>query len=175
LLLCFRTENLSSQHKEAVSNVGATPIDYTTEDFVQRIFTLTGDGVDAVFDPIGGTHLTGSFKTLRKGGRLVAYGFYSVLKRGRNAVLDILSQFVRVALWNVAPNGKHAAFYSIEDVKKKHPAWFREDLLTLLDLLAKGQIKPIIAERLPLEDVVHAHELLENAEVQGKLVLIPNP
>jgi NADPH:quinone reductase len=45
---------------------------------------------------------------------------------------------------------------------------------SMFDLLATGQIKPLIAERLPLEGVVHAHELLENAEVQGKLVLIPN-
>ena len=141
---------------------------------MERIFTLTGDGVDAVFDPIGGTHLNRSFKTLRKGGRLVAYGFYSVVKRGGNAVLDVLSQYVRLMLWSVLPNGKRAMSYSIGGVKKKHPAWFREDLTALFDLLATGQIKPLIAERLPLEGVVHAHELLENAEVQGKLVLIPN-
>jgi NADPH:quinone reductase-like Zn-dependent oxidoreductase len=66
----------SKRNHGRVMSLGATPIDYTTEDFVERIFTLTGDGVDAVFDPIGGTHLNRSFKTLRKGGCLVAYGFY---------------------------------------------------------------------------------------------------
>lgn len=165
----------ASKGKQArVSSLGATPIDYTTEDFVERIFILTGDGVDAVFDPIGGTHLNRSFQTLRKGGRLVAYGFYSVVKQGGNALLDVVSQYLRLMLWNAAPNGKKATFYSITGVKKKHPEWFREDLATLFDLLAKGQIKPIIAARFPLEDVVRAHELLENGEVQGKIVLIPN-
>jgi len=45
----------ASKHNHGlVSALGATPIDYRTEDFVERIRGLTGDGVDAVFDPIGG-------------------------------------------------------------------------------------------------------------------------
>ena len=42
-----------SKH-ELVKRLGATPIDYKGEDFVERIRSLTGDGVDAVFDAIGG-------------------------------------------------------------------------------------------------------------------------
>ena len=45
----------------------------------------------------------------------------------------------------------------------------------LLDLLAAGKLRPVIAARLSLDDVVRAHQLVEHAEVQGKLVLIPNP
>ncbi|NIR40637.1 MAG: zinc-binding dehydrogenase, partial [Actinobacteria bacterium] len=44
----------SKHNHELVSALGATPIDYRTEDFVARIRSLTGDGVDVVFDPIGG-------------------------------------------------------------------------------------------------------------------------
>ena len=44
----------SKYNHELVSALGATPIDYRTEDFCERIRSLTGDGVDAVFDPIGG-------------------------------------------------------------------------------------------------------------------------
>jgi NADPH2:quinone reductase len=44
----------SKHNHELVSALGATPIDYRTEDFVKRIRDLTGDGVDVVFDPIGG-------------------------------------------------------------------------------------------------------------------------
>ena len=44
----------SKYNHELVSGLGATPIDYRTEDFVERIRDLTGDGVDVVFDPIGG-------------------------------------------------------------------------------------------------------------------------
>ena len=59
-------------------------------------------------------------------------------------------------------------------MKKKHPDWFREDLTVLLGLLAAESIKPVIAEHLPLKDVVQAHRQVERAEVQGKIVLVPN-
>jgi len=39
---------------------------------------------------------------------------------------------------------------------------------------AKNVIKPVIAARLPLEEVANAHELIEHAQIQGKLVLLPN-
>src|SRR5918994_7196674 len=55
---------------ELVSSLGATPIDYQHVDFVEEILRLTGDGVDVVFDGIGGTHLWRSLKTLRSGGKV---------------------------------------------------------------------------------------------------------
>src|SRR5258707_1676791 len=68
----------SKGKQERVSSLGTTPIDYTTEDFVERIFILTGDGVDAVFDPIGGTHLNRSFPNLPKGVGLGSLGSYTL-------------------------------------------------------------------------------------------------
>ena len=159
-----------------VVRLGATPIDYRTEDFVRRIATLTsGVGVEAVFDPMGSAHLKRSVRAVRKGGTVVAYGFYEAANRGSNVVLDVLSQYLRLALWSLPPQRKRVAFYDIRPEKKKHPDWFRADLTTLLGLLAAGSLRPVIAARLPLEDAVRAHQQLERAEVQGKLVLIPNP
>jgi NADPH2:quinone reductase len=43
----------------------------------------------------------------------------------------------------------------------------------LLDLLRRGEIHPTVAERLPLSEARHAHELLDSAASKGKLVLIP--
>jgi NADPH:quinone reductase len=54
------------------------------------------------------------------------------------------------------------------------PAWFRQDLVTLLDLLKQGKIRPLIAERLPLERARRAHEMLGQGGVLGKIVLVPN-
>jgi NADPH:quinone reductase-like Zn-dependent oxidoreductase len=146
------------------------------EVFVGRVAALTGGvGVDAVFDPMGSAHLKRSVKTVRKGGSVVGYGFYETANRGGNVVLDVLSQYLRLALWSLPPQRKHVAFYDIRSQKKKRPDWFREDLTALFGLLAAGTLRPVIAERLPLEDVVKAHQQVEHAEVQGKLVLIPNP
>ena len=65
----------SKSNHALVSALGATPIDYRTEDFVERVRAMTGDGVDAVFDVIGGARqLWRSYRALRRGGRLVMLG-----------------------------------------------------------------------------------------------------
>jgi NADPH:quinone reductase-like Zn-dependent oxidoreductase len=125
-----------------VARLGATPIDYRTEDFVGRVAAFTGGvGVDAVFDPMGSAHLKRSVKTVRKGGSVVAYGFYETANRGGNVVLDVLSQYLRLALWSLPPQRKHVAFYDIRPQKKKRPDWFQEDLTALLGLLAAGTLQ----------------------------------
>lgn len=158
----------SKTKHELVKQLGATPIDYKSENFVERIRSLTGDGIDVAFDPIGGDNFKRSFRALRRGGKLVAYGFYdAVLGKGGSIPID----FMRLQLWNFLPNGRSTAFYSIGPLRQKQPNWFSEDLTILFDLLAQKKIKPIIAMRMPLAEVAHAHKLIEQAEVQGKIVL----
>ncbi|MBV7339416.1 medium chain dehydrogenase/reductase family protein [Chloroflexi bacterium TSY] len=158
-----------SKH-DLIADLGAIPIDYKKEDFVERIGHLTNDGVDAVFDPIGGDNFKRSFKTLRSGGKLVAYGFYnaSMGKEGGSIIVE----FLRILLWNILPNRRSTAFYSIGSWRKKHADWFHEDLTKLFALLAQGTISPIVAKRMPLLEASHAHELIEQANVQGKIVLM---
>lgn len=166
----------SKAKHELVSRLGARPIDYRTEDFVERVRALTGGvGADAVFDPMGSAHLKLSARAVRKGGTIVAFGYYQAANRGTGAVRDVMSQYLRLLLWSLPPARKHAAFYDTRPTKRKHPDWYRYDLARLFALLAAGRLKPVIADRLPLEEVVIAHRRLEQAEVQGKLVLTPNP
>src|SRR5512139_1743555 len=75
----------SAQGAAVVRELGGIPIDYKNADFVKEIYALTGDGVDAVFDGIGGDNLWRSRDALREGGRLVTYGFQSKLRGGRMA------------------------------------------------------------------------------------------
>jgi NADPH:quinone reductase-like Zn-dependent oxidoreductase len=73
----------SARGAPVVSELGAIPMDYQHQDFVKEIQHLTGDGVDVVFDPIGGAHLWDSRKALRpwrEGGGLRAHQLDS---RGR--------------------------------------------------------------------------------------------
>jgi len=167
----------ASKPKHAlVQRLGATPIDYRAEDFVERIATLTGRaGVDAAFDSMGSAHLKRSVRAVRMGGTVVAYGYYEAAQRGGNPVLDVLLQYVRLGLWSLPPQRKHVAFYDTRPTKKKHPDWYRDDLARLFAWLAAGELKPVIAARLPLDEVVRAHQEVERADVQGRLILIPNP
>jgi NADPH:quinone reductase-like Zn-dependent oxidoreductase len=167
----------ASKAKHAlVSRLGAMPIDYHAEDFAGRARALTGGvGVDAVFDPMGSAHLKLSARAVRNGGTIVAFGYYQAANRGTGALRDILSQYLRLWLWSLPPGRKHVAFYDTRPTKRKHPDWYRDDLARLFALLAAGTLKPAIAARLPLEEAVIAHRKLEQAKVQGKLVLTPNP
>jgi NADPH2:quinone reductase len=69
------------------------------------------------------------------------------------------------------PGRKRVVPYSIQTLKRLKPAWFREDLIVLLDLLQQKKIKPLIAQRFPLTEARQAQEVLGNGGVIGKIVL----
>ena len=79
---------------------------------------------------------------------------------------------------SLLPNGKRAQWYAIVGpllgMKNRHPEWFCEDLAKLIALLAEGKIKPVVPGRLPLEEIVHAHDLLVHEQVRGKIVSLPH-
>jgi NADPH2:quinone reductase len=171
----------SSRGTSAVSDLGAIPIDYQHQDFVQEVHRLTSEGVDVVFDGIGGSNLWRSREALRPGGTIVVYGFTSKLRGGRLASgrsgsrhrfreAAILGTYI-ARNWFL-PGRKRMVPYSIQTLKRLKPALFRQDLITLLDLLQQQEIKPLIAQRLPLTEARQAHELLGEGGVTGKIVLV---
>ena len=180
-LECYGT--CSSRGASAVSELGGAPIDYQHQDFVEEIHRLTGEGVDVVFDGIGGAHIWRSRKALRPGGRVVAYGLTAMLHGGRLASGrgGRRDRFRGIAIFGVyivggwlLPGRKRVAPYSIQWLKRLKPAWFREDLIALFNLLEQRKIKPLIAQRFPLAEARHAHELLGKGGVTGKIVLVCN-
>jgi NADPH2:quinone reductase len=173
----------SSRGASAVSDLGGIPIDYQHRDFVREIHRLTGEGVDIVFDGIGGTHIWRSRKALRPGGRVVAYGLTSSLREGRLASgrPGRRHRFRGIAIFGLyiaggwlLPGRKRVVVYSIQWLKRLKPALFRQDLIALFELLQQQQIKPLIARRFPLAEARHAHELLGKGGVTGKIVLVRN-
>jgi len=172
----------SSRGASAVSNLGGIPIDYQHQDFVEEIRRLTGEGVDVVFDSIGGTHIWRSRKALRSGGRVVAYGLTGSLRGGRltSGRSGRRHRFRAIAIFGLYlaagwlfPGRKRVVPYSIQWLKRLKPELFRQDLTTLFDLLRQQKIKPLIAQRFPLAEARQAQELLGNGGVTGKLVLVP--
>src|SRR5262249_12485914 len=126
-----------------IRELGATPIDYLREDFVR----LVPGGFDVVFDGVGEDGYRRSFAALKPGGLLCAYG-YSAGVEAKRRMLTILAWIARLYLWGWLPAGKRARFYSINVMRARRPAWFREDLERLFELLATGAIRPRVAERI---------------------------
>lgn len=160
-----------------VAALGATPIDYRNEDVAQRIHSLTNagvdnddmdnSGVDVVFDPIGGIRqLWRSHKALNRNGRLVWFGVAAAKQSGLKIIPLTLGM---VALLKLKPGGRQLL---LTPDWGKDKAWYRQTLSELLGLLATGQLKPLVAARIPLTDAASAHELLERGGYAGKIVLI---
>jgi NADPH2:quinone reductase len=171
----------SSRGAQAVSALGAIPIDYQHQDFVKEVHRLTGEGVDVVFDPMGGAHLWRSRSALRPGGKVVGYGAIgsirgeglSSTRPGRRQRFRGFASFASyIAGGWLLPGRKRVVPYSIQTLKRLRPAWFREDLIALLDLLLQQKIRPLVAGRFPLAEARQAHELLGKGGVTGKLVLV---
>jgi NADPH:quinone reductase len=171
----------SARGASAVTELGGIPIDYQHQDFVQEIHSLTGEGVDVVFDGIGGSHIWRSRKALRRGGRVVAYGLTGMLSGGRLASgrsggrhpfrgIAIFALYI-VGGW-LLPGRRRVVPYSIQTLKRLRPAVFRQDLIALFDLLQQQKIKPLVAQRLPLVEARQAQELLGKGGVTGKIVLV---
>jgi NADPH2:quinone reductase len=165
----------------AVADLGGIPIDYQHQDFVEELRRLAGEGVDVVFDPLGGAHLWRSRETLRRGGRVVGYGAISAIRgEGLSSTRPGSRQrfrgFAGFALYIAGgwllPGRKRIVPYSIQTLKRLRPAQFRQDLVALLELLRRQMIKPLVARRFPLSEAREAQELLAKGGVTGKIVLV---
>ena len=123
--------------------------------------------IQLVFDPIGGARqLWRSNRALRKGGRLVWFGVAATKKDGLRVIPITM---LTVGLLKLFPGGKH--LLTIPDLGADN-AWYRQTLAKLLDMLAAGEINPIVSDRIPLAEAARAHELLERGEYAGKVVLV---
>jgi NADPH:quinone reductase len=161
------------EHAALIRELGATPIDYRREDFTR---VLPG-GFDVVLDGIGEDGYRRSFAALKRGGLLCVYGYTAGVQAQRR-LASILMWIARVYLWrrllSWLPGGKRLRVYSINVMRARHPAWFREDLEGLFRLLATRAIRPRVAERISFDEVAEAHRRLEAGGLEGKLVLRPD-
>ena len=159
----------STSKHEYVRALGAAPVDYR-DDVTAKVREISPGGVDAVFDHVGGPGLVDSYRMLRRGGTLVTYGSASTLDGSTGHwIKPYLPIFARVLRWTATPDGKRATFYYV----KRWPKLFRQDLSTVLSLLAAGKIEAHVARRIPLEEASEALELLASGKASGKVVLVP--
>lgn len=135
----------SRTHHDYVRSLGAHHvIDYTTEDFVATMKRLVPEGVDHVFDTVGGEVYRKSFGVLKPGGHIVS--IREKPSEQMNAKYGVRSGYVFVS-----PDGA--------------------ELTALADLLEEGDIQPPAIEELPLADAARAFERSMAGHVAGKLVL----
>lgn len=148
-----------------LSQFGAVPIDYRSQDYVEVIHNAEPNGLDFVFEGIGGKEGDRAMSVLRKSGKLVAYAAPVGLG-------SIVMDAFKLMATNLRSDGKRAEFYGITMLYLRDKNPFMEDLPKLFKMLEEGKTKPVITEKLPLLDAKKANELLENGKVTGNIVLL---
>ncbi len=149
----------SEERCAAVEALGATPINYRTEDFAARLEkTTAGRGVDVILDIVGGPYLAKNIASLARDGRLVMIGFMGGTDASFNARQIILRRLTITG-----------STLRIRTIQEKG-AIARQLEEHVWPLLARGEVKPIIHATFPLERASDAHRALDQGHV-GKIVL----
>ena len=165
------------RHHAALRELGVVPVDYDDPDLAATVRTLAPQGVDAVFDHLGGASLDRSWGLLAPGGRLVAYAIATQVQGTGSIWGPFLAAIAKVVAWNLLPNGRKAAFYDLWSGHLRRPTRFRartrEAVHAVLALLADGTLRPQVAATFPLEQAREAMTLAESRTVRGKVVLLP--
>ena len=154
----------SESKHQILTEYGATPIDYHTQDFVEVIRRAEPEGLNAVFDGMVWDYLDRGFSLLRRGGTWVQYGN----PLSFSGLLRLLSKLVWL---NVLPNGRSLKLYGTSTSKFGRGRYL-EDWAVLFQLLEEGKIKPVIMEKFPILEAAKANELLESGQVIGNVVLV---
>jgi NADPH:quinone reductase len=155
----------SAPKHDTLRSLGATPIDYRAGSIDALTRALETQGVDCVFDAVGGANLGPCIGALRRGGTLVGFGFM-----GAPGMLSQLAMFANIFV-GARLRGRLGKFYGITMLYRKDPKPLREDLPKIFALLAEKKIDPLVNRTFPLLEARRALELLARGSVEGKIVL----
>ncbi len=154
----------SARKHDVLTQYGATPIDYHTQNFVDVINKLEPNGLDAVIDGIGGDYVDRGLPLLATGGTWVSYGN----PLSFSGLVKLLSKLV---WFNLTHRHKSMKVYGTTTSRfGKRP--FLEDWPKLFHLLETRQIEPIIMQKFSILEAAAANEVLESGNVIGNVVLV---
>jgi NADPH:quinone reductase-like Zn-dependent oxidoreductase len=162
-----KTYGAASLSKHAIlRSLGTTPIDYRAGRLDRLTRALEPDGVDCVFDAVGGSNIGPCIGAARRGGTVVGFGFV-----GAPGNLSKLAMFSNLFL-GARLRGRRGRFYGITALYRKDPKPLREDLPKIFALLAEKKIDPLVTRTFGLLEARPAIELLATGTVEGKIVLV---
>ncbi len=150
----------SKEKLQVCTDHGATElINYADEDLRARLKEVAPDGVDVVYDPVGGDYAETALRRMAWGGRYLVIGFTAGIPSiPLNLVLLKSCQIVGV-FWG--------AF------TQREPARFQELMAELLGWAADGTITPHVSKTYPLEEAATALNDITARRVRGKAILVP--
>ena len=133
-------------------------VDYQADDLVARVRELTGEGVDVVFDPVGGDRFDDAMRCIAFGGRMVVIGFAS-------------GRIPSASAGRILIKGCSVVGSSWTAIWQRKPAIVRRAFNDLARWYTSGALRPEIDQHLPFERAADALRLLAERKVAGKIVL----
>ncbi len=133
-------------------------INYKNQDYERAVRDLThGEGVDVVFEMLGGEHTAKSVRCLRDFGRVIVYGAAT----GHRGQLDVGTLYAKGA-------SVHGLWLTYLSAKRElmQQAWNQ-----LSEWASQGHLRPVVGDVLPMEKAVDAYQLLLDRKNFGKVVL----
>jgi len=175
---CDVTGVVGASHKvTAVEQHGADHvIDKSTESLWQQAEAIAPSGFDVIFDANGVATLNDSYKHLRCGGKLVVYGFHTMIPRkgGRPNWVKLAVDYVRTPRFNplsMTQDGRSVLAFNLSYMFDRTEL-LEESMGRLLDLLEQDVISAPPVTRYDFENVADAHRDIESGNTVGKLVLV---
>ncbi|WP_055715948.1 NADPH:quinone oxidoreductase family protein [Streptomyces torulosus] len=138
-------------------------VDRRSEDVVSAVKDATGGrGADVIYDPVGGEAYTQSTKVVAFEGRIVVVGFASgtIPSPGLNHAL----------VKNYSILGLHWGLYNT-----KNPKLVQHCHEQLTELAARGVVRPLVSERVPLDGAAAAVQRVADGVTTGRVVVVPAP
>jgi len=168
---------VGAAHKaDAARDAGAaTVIDKSRQPLWEAARDAAPGGFDVVLDANGAETLRASYAHLASGGRLVVYGFHSMLRKGagRAPWLKLARDWLRTPRFNplnLTRDNKSVLAFNLSFLAERTEL-LRGALDELLGWARAGRIRPLPVTEYPFEDVARAHRDLESGRTTGKLVL----
>lgn len=163
----------SSKKLEFLKSLGVDhPIDYTKEDFSERIKDiLGGNKLDVVFDSIGGKAFKKAWKTLQPGGTMVNFGAASQLGGSKLKALGVALNFGFFSPIQLLMSSKSMVAVNMLRIADYKPQLFRKVFNNVMEMAEKEIIKPQLAKKYNSIDIAEAHSYLESRKSIGKVVV----
>ena len=151
-------------------------IDKSSQELWPEAERLAPEGFDAVFDANGVETLKASYEHLSPTGRLVVYGFHTMLpKSGRLNWAKLAVGWLRTPRFNplhMTRDNKSVLAANLSFLQSHAPS-LREGMLWLLERFECGDLQPLPVETWPLKDAAEAQKRIESGQTIGKLALVP--
>lgn len=171
--IVFGTCSSPEKMEYLVKNNVQYPINHTAKDFGATIKTIVGEqGLDVIFNPVGGKSVKKGYRLLGAGGRLITFGVSSMNStKSIFGKLRVLAQFGIYHPIQFLSNSRGMIGVNMLKIGEQKPKKIARVMKAVIQLHREGVLQPHVGGEYPIEKLAEAHTFLESRKSMGKIVI----